>query len=75
MSEKINAVPWQQPLFMIYDASTDERVPLTQERLDQLIAVNMQYGQLVCALRDMHNAHCRRFGFTPSPFMGFAPSE
>lgn len=61
---------WVQPLFMIYEAGTDQQVPLTQERLDQLIATEMQYGRLICHIRDSHAAHADRLGFKSN---GFAP--
>lgn len=54
--------------FMVCSAMTDEMVPLTQERLNQLLAAERQYGQMICAIRDAHNAHTAALGYSPKPF-------
>lgn len=59
---------WVQPLFMIYDVTSDEKVPLTQERLDKLIATERQYGMMICSIRDNHQAHAIMLGYNPKPF-------
>lgn len=59
---------WVQPLFMVYDIGTDQKVPLTQERLDQLLAAERQYGLMICGIRDSHEAHAIRMGFKAKPF-------
>lgn len=54
--------------FLVYSAMTDEMVPLTKERLNQLLATERQYGQMICAIRDAHNAHRAALGYSPKPF-------
>lgn len=49
-----NVKPWTQPLFLVYDVSKDERVPLTQERLDVLLAVEQAYGRLRGSIEGHH---------------------
>jgi len=63
-----DARQWVQPLFMIYDIGTDEMVPLTKERLDQLIDVERQYGMMICDIRKSHESFAIRRGFKPQPF-------
>jgi hypothetical protein len=65
MNDKNNVIPLKQPIFMIYDISTDEKIPLTQERLDKLIDTERQYGKVINAIRDMHNDFCETRGFRP----------
>jgi hypothetical protein len=59
--------PKVQP-FMIYSVMMDEMVPLTQERLDQLIAAECQYGQLICHIRDSHQLFMADRGYTAKSF-------
>jgi hypothetical protein len=58
-----------QPLFMVYRTDTDEMVPLTQERLDQLIAAERQYGMMICDIRKSHEHFAARMGYTAKPFV------
>lgn len=54
--------------FMIYDAIADEPVPLTQERLNQLIAAEQKYGRMIISIRESHEAFAKKLGFEPKPF-------
>lgn len=66
----VDAKPWQQPLFMVYDVGTDERVPLTQERLDVLLRVERQYGMMISDIRKSHEALVTQLGGTPQSWAG-----
>lgn len=63
-----DARQWVKQLFMVYDVGTDERVPLTQERLDQLLAVERQYGMLMSDIRRSHDGFITKMGGTPKPW-------
>jgi hypothetical protein len=63
-----NPRQWVQPLFMVYDAGSDDRVPLTQERLDRLLLVERSYVEMVRVIKDSHAALVARFGGTPQPW-------
>lgn len=59
------AIPWQQPLFMVYDFATDKKVPLTQERLDILLRTESDYGDLIRAVKDTHRGNLTARGAPP----------
>lgn len=61
----VDAKQWVQPLFMVYDVGTDEQVPLTQERLDQLTKTERQYGMLIMEIKRSHEAHLISMNITP----------
>lgn len=46
-----------QPKFMVYDIATDNLVPLTQDRLNQLTRIERAYGEVMCEIRNIHNIH------------------
>lgn len=68
MSDPIDERQWVQPLFMIYDVETDMLVPLTQERFDQLKAVERQYGMLISDIKRSHIGFVESIGGTPQPW-------
>ena len=43
----VDSKQWVQPLFMVYDKHKDELAPLTQERLDELLAVERTFGGIM----------------------------
>lgn len=57
--------PWTQPLFMVYDVNNDMRVPLTQERLDKMMVVEIAYGRLIMMIKDAHHDTVRSVGGMP----------
>ena len=56
--------------FTIYNVTLDEMIPLTQERLEKLVATEQHYGRMIGIVRDMHEVFCRLQGYTPKPFFG-----
>ena len=60
--------PWTQPLFMVYDMAANEKVPLTQERLDQLLLCERVYFDMVSGIRREHEHLVRNYGGTPQPW-------
>lgn len=63
-----DARQWVQPLFMVYDVGTDQLTPLTQERLDALVAVERQYGMLMSDIRKNHDSFVTSLGGAPKPW-------
>lgn len=63
-----NVKPWTQPLFMVYAYASDERVPLTQERLDQLLRIELTYRQMMSDIKRYHDDLVRVSGATPRPW-------
>lgn len=54
-----------RPLFMVYSNATDQPEPLTQARLDELLATERQYGVMIVGIRESHVAHVKRLGYVP----------
>lgn len=63
-----NVKPWTQPLFMVYAPAMDKFEPLTQERLDQLLRIEMTYRQMMGEIRRYHDELVRSSGATPRPW-------
>lgn len=54
-----------QSLFTVYSVATDQPEPLTQARLDELLATERQYGMMIVGIRESHVAHVKRLGYVP----------
>ena len=63
--EVVDGRQWVQPLFMVYDIATEEKTPLTQERLDQLLALERHYGQLMNYIKGAHKGFVSIIGGKP----------
>jgi hypothetical protein len=60
------AIPWQQPLFLVYSFATDQMVPLTQERLDGLLATERSYSELLNEVRKIAYSRLIQMDAPPS---------
>lgn len=65
-----DARQWVQPLFMVHDGATDEKIPLTQERLEQLLAIESGYVWLIDSIRSQHAGLIKSIGGMPKPWPG-----
>lgn len=63
-----NVKPWTQPIFMVNDYGSDQKVPLTQERLDQLLRLSYTYAMMMSDIRRYHDDYVRSLGITPRPW-------
>lgn len=57
-----------QPSFHVYSALTDEMVPLTQERLTELLAFEKAYASLICEMRNGHKRFMTSIGRVALPW-------
>ena len=64
----MDADPKNEPL-TVYDITSDEMVPLTQERLDRLLKIELAYGRMIQGLKELkrlHTANVIGWGGSPS---------